>query len=178
MCEDSCQLSLLVNASFVETARSCLDSEQENSARSNINPMNIVQKQINLKPRPRGFHLVTEEIIAALPEIKDISAGICHIFIQHSSAGLTINENADSSVRKDFETWINMAVPENMRGFRHNSEGSDDMPAHIKASLMGSSVFIPITEGQLALGIWQGVYLCEHRDEGGSRSVVVTAVGF
>ena len=135
------------------------------------------QKNIRLKPRARGFHLISDEIVSQLPELRTIKTGLLHVFIQHTSASLTINENADSSVRGDFETWANSAVPENFPGFVHTYEGPDDMPAHIKASLFGPSLTIPVTDGRLALGTWQGIYLCEHRDHGGSRSLVLTLNG-
>ena len=122
--------------------------------------MKIFQQQIQLKKK-RGFHLVTSEIVHALPQLNEIRTGICQVFIQHTSASLTINENADPTVRKDFETWFNKTVKENDPGYVHDTEGSDDMPAHIKSSLLGSSVMIPIRNGRLALGTWQGVYFCE-----------------
>ena len=139
--------------------------------------MKVFQQSISLQPRRRGFHLVTTEILRACPFIGEIEKGICQVFIQHTSAGLTINENADPTVRMDFETWFNKAVPENDPDYRHDQEGSDDLPAHIKASLLGASVQIPITRGRLALGMWQGIYLCEHRNHGGSRDIIVTAWG-
>ena len=139
--------------------------------------MEFYQKEISLKPAKRGFHLITSEIINALPELKQISIGQLQVFIKHSSASLTINENADPTVRTDFENHFNNMVPENMPYYIHTYEGSDDMPAHIKASLLGPSVQIPITNGRLNLGTWQGVYLCEHRDYGGSRRLVITAFG-
>jgi secondary thiamine-phosphate synthase enzyme len=135
------------------------------------------QVQIRLKPRSRGFHLVTPEIVAALPELRGFRVGLAHVFIQHTSASLTINENADPDVRADMERWYDQAVPENAPYFVHTAEGPDDMPAHLKASLLGSSVTVPIREGRLALGTWQGIYLGEHRDQGGSRTVVVTLQG-
>lgn len=135
------------------------------------------QKTIQLRARPRGFHLVTDEILRHLPEIEQIKVGLLHIFIQHSSASLTINENADPSVRMDFESFFNRAVPENEPYYEHIYEGSDDMPAHLKSSILGSAVSVPVTRGQLNLGIWQGVYLCEHRNQGGSRSLVLTLNG-
>lgn len=138
--------------------------------------MKIFQQQIKLKERMRGFNLITEEIVQALPQINEIQTGLCQVFIQHTSASLTINEDADPTVRKDFETWFNKAVPEN-ENYVHDDEGADDMPAHIKASLLGNSVTIPIRNGSLALGTWQGIYLCEHRNNGGQRSVVVSAWG-
>src|ERR1700676_1654604 len=117
--------------------------------------MQIFQHHITLQPKPRGFHLVTNEIIRTLPELKNISKGMCQIFIQHTSASLTINENADSTVRKDFEMFFNKSVPENDPDYRHRTEGADDMPAHLKSAMLGSSVLIPITDGELALGQWQ-----------------------
>jgi secondary thiamine-phosphate synthase enzyme len=135
------------------------------------------QVQIRLKPRPRGFHLVTSEIVAAVPELRGYRVGVAHLFIQHTSASLTINENADPDVRADMERWFDQAVPENAPYIVHTAEGPDDMPAHLKASLLGSSVSVPIRDGRLALGTWQGVYLGEHRDSGGSRTVVVTLQG-
>lgn len=136
----------------------------------------MFRQQIHLQERERGFHLITREVIKALPQMAEIITGICHVFIQHTSASLTINENADPTVRKDFETWFNKAVPENDK-YVHDDEGADDMPAHIKAVLLGSSVMIPVSNGRLALGIWQGIYLCEHRNDGGSRSLIITAWG-
>jgi secondary thiamine-phosphate synthase enzyme len=139
--------------------------------------MKIYQQSIRLQERRRGFHLITSEVTGALPQIKEITKGLCQVFIQHTSASLTINENADPSVRKDFETYFNKAVPENDPDYQHNDEGSDDMPAHLKAAMLGSSVLIPISNGRLALGIWQGIYLCEHRNRGGGRTIVITAWG-
>jgi len=139
--------------------------------------MKIFQKEIKLPIFERGFHLITDVIIKNLPELKEISMGSMQVFIKHTSASLTINENADSSVRLDFESHLNIMVPENASYYIHNCEGPDDMPAHIKSSLMGTSVQIPITNGKLNLGIWQGIYLCEHRDHGGSRSIIITAIG-
>lgn len=139
--------------------------------------MKIFQQQLQLKARRRGFHLITEEIVQVLPAIHTITTGICQVFIQHTSASLTINENADPTVRMDFETYFNKSVPEDDPDYVHDYEGPDDMPAHIKSSLMGSSVMIPIRNGRLAFGTWQGIYLCEHRDQGGSRKVVITAWG-
>lgn len=135
------------------------------------------QKEISLKPRSRGFHLVTNEILEVLPELRGISIGILQVFIKHTSASLTINENADPTVREDFESHFNEFVPENAPYYRHTFEGSDDMPAHIKSSLLGSSVSIPISDGRLNLGTWQGIYLCEHRNHGGSRKVIATIIG-
>ena len=135
------------------------------------------QHEIVLRPRPRGFHLVTREIVEQLPELGAIDAGLAHVFIRHTSASLTINENASPDVRRDFESWFNEAVPERAPYWTHTLEGDDDMPAHLKASLLGPSVTIPIANGRLALGTWQGIYLCEHRDSGGPRSLVVTLFG-
>ncbi len=126
---------------------------------------------------PRGYHLITSKIESALPELRKIQAGVLQVFIRHTSAGLTINENADSTVRFDFEQHFNKTVPENAPYYEHNYEGDDDMPAHLKASILGNSVSIPITNGRLNLGIWQGIYLCEFRNRGGSRSIVITAYG-
>ncbi|WP_345210195.1 secondary thiamine-phosphate synthase enzyme YjbQ [Mucilaginibacter gynuensis] len=139
--------------------------------------MKIYQQNIQLTARRRGFHLITDEVLYALPQIRDMKAGICQVFIQHTSASLTINENADPTVRADFETFFNKAVPENDPDYLHDYEGSDDMPAHLKSSLLGSSVMIPIRNGRPALGTWQGIYLCEHRDHGGPRRLVITAWG-
>ncbi|GGO77120.1 hypothetical protein GCM10011348_05970 [Marinobacterium nitratireducens] len=135
------------------------------------------QTEIRLRPRSRGFHIVTEEILQQLPDLRQLRIGLAHIFIQHTSASLTINENADPSVRDDFEGHFSRAVPENESWYRHRDEGPDDMPAHLKASLLGSSVTVPITDGRFNLGTWQGIYLCEHRDHGGSRRLVVTLQG-
>jgi secondary thiamine-phosphate synthase enzyme len=139
--------------------------------------MKIYQQMITLTERKRGFHLITTEIITALPQISEIKSGVCQVFIQHTSAALTINENADPTVRKDFEMFFNKNVPENDPDYMHDYEGDDDMPAHLKASLLGSSVLIPIRNGRLGLGTWQGVYLCEHRNSGGARRLVITAWG-
>lgn len=139
--------------------------------------MKIFQQTIQLRERKRGFHIITADIIHALPQMRAIKAGMCQVFIQHTSAALCINENADPTVRQDFEMYFNKAVPENDPDYRHDDEGADDMPAHLKAALLGSSVSIPIQHGQLALGTWQGIYLCEHRDHGGSRHLVITAWG-
>jgi secondary thiamine-phosphate synthase enzyme len=135
------------------------------------------QHEIRLPPLPRGFHLVTREVEAGIPELASLGVGICHVFIRHTSASLTLNENASPDVRRDFETWFNRAVPDGADYFRHTLEGDDDMPAHIKASLLGASVTVPVTDGRLALGTWQGIYLCEHRDSGGPRRLTVTAWG-
>ncbi len=135
-----------------------------------------LQREITLRPRPRGFHLVTGEVLQALPEIGGLRTGLLHVFIRHTSASLTLNENASPDVRRDFETWFSKAVSEDDR-WEHSLEGPDDMPAHIKASLLGPSLTVPVGDGRLALGTWQGVYLCEHRDDGGPRSLVVTLHG-
>ena len=139
--------------------------------------MSPVQRVIRLPPFERGFHLVTRQIEAELPEIEGIGVGVLHLFIQHTSAGLTINENADPTVRQDFEAHFDRAVPENAPYYRHTMEGPDDMPAHIKASLVGSSVSVPISGGRLALGTWQGIYLCEFRDRASGRTLVATILG-
>lgn len=139
--------------------------------------MKIIQTTISLRPRKRGFHLITDEVVSALPEMKELRVGICQVFIQHTSASLTINENADPTVREDFEMFFNKAVPENDPDYEHDYEGADDMPAHLKSSLLGSSVTIPISNGKFALGMWQGIYLCEHRNNGGQRKLVITAWG-
>ncbi|GAA0750454.1 secondary thiamine-phosphate synthase enzyme YjbQ [Gaetbulibacter jejuensis] len=139
--------------------------------------MKTFQKEIVLTTKERGFHLITSEIIKNFPEIATINIGLLNVFIKHTSASLTINENADATVRADFESHINVMVPENQPYYKHNYEGSDDMPAHIKASLMGSSVQIPITNGNLNLGTWQGIYLCEHRNFANGRRLVLTAFG-
>jgi secondary thiamine-phosphate synthase enzyme len=136
-----------------------------------------VQKEISLKPRPRGFHIVTDEIVRQLPELANYSIGMLHVFIKHTSASLTINENADPTVRMDFESFFNRVVPENEPYYAHTLEGSDDMPAHIKSSMLGSSVTIPVTKGQLNLGMWQGIYLCEHRNHASAREIVITLQG-
>jgi secondary thiamine-phosphate synthase enzyme len=135
------------------------------------------QKEIRLKARPRGFHLITGEIIRQLPELKNLKTGLVNIFIQHTSASLTINENADPTVREDFESYFNRAVPENEPYYQHTCEGSDDQPAHLKTSILGCSLNLPVTQGRLNLGTWQGIYLCEHRNMGGSRTLVITVFG-
>jgi secondary thiamine-phosphate synthase enzyme len=139
--------------------------------------MQLFQKEILVRPKKRGFHLITSEVISAIPEIKGVSMGLLHVFIKHTSASLSINENADPTVRADFEEHFNVMVPENQKYYRHVYEGPDDMPAHIKASLLGCSLTIPITSGQLNMGTWQGIYLCEHRNNGGTRSLVLTICG-
>jgi secondary thiamine-phosphate synthase enzyme len=140
-------------------------------------PVMWMQKSINLAKKHRGFHLVTDEVLAALPELSTLDIGLLHLFIQHTSASLTINENADPTVRQDLERHFNEFVPENAPYYRHDYEGSDDMPAHIKSSIIGPSLTIPITNGRLNLGTWQGIYLCEHRNQGLSRMLVATIQG-
>ncbi len=136
-----------------------------------------LQKELMLKPRPRGFHLVTDEVLSELPELRDFKIGMMNIFILHTSASLTINENADPSVRHDFAAHFDRSVPENQPYYQHQDEGPDDMPAHLKSSLLGCSLDIPISAGRLRMGTWQGIYLCEHRNHGGSRRLVVTIQG-
>jgi secondary thiamine-phosphate synthase enzyme len=136
-----------------------------------------VQRDVRLEAVARGFHLVTREVERGLPELDRIGVGLAHVFIRHTSASLTLNENASSDVRRDFESWFDEAVPEDAPFWTHTSEGPDDMPAHIKASLLGPSLTLPVRDGSFALGTWQGIYLCEHRDSGGSRTVTVTAFG-
>lgn len=136
-----------------------------------------IQTRIELRPRPRGFHLVTSEIVDGVPELGSISVGIATVFMQHTSASLTLNENASPDVRRDFAAWFDRAVPDDAGYFAHTLEGPDDMPAHIRTSLTGSSLVLPVSGGRLALGTWQGIYLCEHRNNGGARNVVVTAFG-
>lgn len=136
-----------------------------------------VQRPIRLAARPRGFHLVTGEVTEALPEVSEVGVGLLHLLIQHTSASLALNENASSEVRRDFESWFDCAVPEGAPYWTHTLEGADDMPAHIKAALLGPSLTLPIADGHLALGTWQGIYLCEHRDHGGSRNLVATCWG-
>lgn len=139
--------------------------------------MKIYQKEIVLKSKSRGFHLITHDILNAIPEMKNLTSGLLHVFIKHTSASLTLNENADPTVREDFENHMNEMVPENQPYYKHMYEGSDDMPAHIKASILGASLQIPVTNGTLNLGIWQGIYLCEHRNHASSRTLVLTAFG-
>lgn len=136
-----------------------------------------LQREISLHARPRGFHLVTREVVEALPELADVRVGLAHLFILHTSAGLSLNENASPDVRHDFATWFDRAVPDGAPFWTHTLEGDDDMPAHVKAALVGSSLTLPISGGHLALGTWQGIYLCEFRDAGGARSLVVTVFG-
>src|SRR5689334_14087420 len=139
--------------------------------------MKIFQQQLRLEKREKEFHLVTDEIVRSIPELEEIQTGICQIFIQHTSASLCINEDADPSVRKDFETFFDDLVPKNETRYKHNTEGEDDMPAHLKSSLLGSSLVIPVHDGKLALGRWQGIYLCEHRNHGKERNLIVTVFG-
>ena len=139
--------------------------------------MDWFQKEIVLSPHPRGFHLITREVVGQMPEIGRFAVGLAHLFIRHTSAALALNENADPTVRADMEAYFNRLAPENAPYYRHTSEGPDDMPAHLKAVLLGSSLTLPISSGRLALGTWQGIYLCEHRDDGGPRRLVVTLSG-
>ena len=139
--------------------------------------MKIFQKEITLNPYSRGFHLISNEIVSSFNEIKEIKAGLLHVFIKHTSASLTLNENADPTVRTDFESHFNKMVPEDMPYYKHDYEGSDDMPAHLKNSILGSSLTIPVTNGRVNAGTWQGIYLCEHRNHGGSRKLVLTVYG-
>jgi secondary thiamine-phosphate synthase enzyme len=134
------------------------------------------QTLLTLRPRPRGFHLVTDEVLAALPQLHQCRVGLLHLWLQHTSASLTVNENADAAVRRDFERFFNRAVPQG-QGFEHDDEGPDDMPEHIKASLLGCQLSLPVTGGRLALGTWQGIYLGEHRDQGGPRRILATLQG-
>jgi secondary thiamine-phosphate synthase enzyme len=136
-----------------------------------------LQREIRLAARERGFHLVTREVLSALPELGELEVGMLHLLIQHTSASLALNENASPDVRRDFETWFNQAVPERAPYWTHTLEGPDDMPAHIKAALLGPTLTLPVSDGRPALGTWQGIYLCEHRNRGGSRSLVATAWG-
>lgn len=136
-----------------------------------------IQKVIQLSPKRRGFHLITEEVVRGFPELGRCSVGLCHVFIQHTSASLSINENADPDVRADLERHFSKVVPENAPYYTHTLEGADDMPAHIKSVSIGSHLVIPVTHGKLALGTWQGIYLCEHRNQGGARNLVVTLHG-
>ena len=136
-----------------------------------------IQKTIALSPKSRGFHIITNDVLENIPELKDLKTGILQLFIKHTSASLTINENAEATVRTDFESHFNMLAPENQSYYQHTFEGSDDIPAHLKASLLGSSVSIPITDGRLNLGTWQGIYLCEHRNRGSDRKLIVTIQG-
>ena len=139
--------------------------------------MKWIQKSLTLDPRPRGFHLITRDVLEAVPELRTLRAGMLQVFLRHTSASLTLNENASSDVRADFESHFNAYVPENASYYTHTLEGADDMPAHIKSSVLGASLLIPVEEGRPALGTWQGIYLCEHRDRGGPRSLLLTAWG-
>ena len=139
--------------------------------------MKFHQQLLTLPQKRRGFHIITSEVVNALPQISEFKTGILQVFIQHTSASLTINENADPTVRKDFEMYFNKVAPENDPNYQHDDEGPDDMPAHLKAAMLGSSVTIPLRNGRLALGTWQGIYLCEHRNFGGNRGLVITAWG-
>ncbi|HEX7280113.1 MAG TPA: secondary thiamine-phosphate synthase enzyme YjbQ [Solirubrobacterales bacterium] len=136
-----------------------------------------LQRTIQLPAKPRGFHLVTGQVLDALPELQQVSVGLAHLLIQHTSASLALNENAAPEVRRDFESWFDQAVPEDAPYWTHTLEGADDMPAHVKAALLGPSLTLPVRDGRLALGTWQGIYLCEHRDHGGPRSLVATVWG-
>jgi secondary thiamine-phosphate synthase enzyme len=136
-----------------------------------------IQREIRLAPRPRGFHLITGDVLGELPELRELRVGLLHLLIRHTSASLALNENASPDVRRDFESWFNQAVPEGARYWTHTLEGDDDMPAHIKASLLGPTLTLPIANGRPVLGTWQGIYLGEHRDQGGPRSLVATAWG-
>ena len=139
--------------------------------------MDIIQKEISLSPKPRGFNLITSTIISSIPELKEMSSGMLNIFIKHTSASLTINENADPDVREDLETYFNYAVPEDTDMFMHTAEGTDDMTSHLKSTIIGNSLNIPVTNGKLNLGIWQGIYLCEHRNYSSPRKLVLTLIG-
>lgn len=139
--------------------------------------MKIFQESLVLQQRRRGFHLITAEVLQGIPQLREIKVGMCQVFIQHTSASLTINENADPTVRKDFEMYFSKAVPENDPDYAHDDEGPDDMPAHLKAAMLGSSVMIPVRNGNFAFGTWQGIYLCEHRNYGGNRRLVITIWG-
>jgi secondary thiamine-phosphate synthase enzyme len=136
-----------------------------------------IHQQVTLRPRPRGFHLITEEVVEGVPELRSLRVGMALVFMQHTSASLTLNENASPDVRRDFAAWFDRAVPDGADYFVHTLEGPDDMPAHIKTSLTGASLVLPVRDGRLALGTWQGIYLCEHRNRGGARRVIVTAFG-
>jgi secondary thiamine-phosphate synthase enzyme len=136
-----------------------------------------LQRELTLEPKPRGFHLVTDEVLSQLPELHEVAVGLLHLLIRHTSASLTLNENASPEVRRDFEAWFSEAVPQRSALWTHTLEGDDDMPAHIKASLLGPSLTLPISGGRLALGTWQGIYLCEHRNHGDSRSLIATVWG-
>ena len=154
-----------------------VEKEHLNPREAIKHKLNWQQKEILLTAKPRGFHLITEEILTQTPETKKIKIGLLHVFIKHTSASLTINEDVDPTVRMDFELHFNKMVPENQPHYRHTAEGPDDMPAHLKSSILGNSVQIPIKNGTLNMGTWQGVYLCEHRNHGGSRKIVITISG-
>ncbi|RPI15163.1 MAG: YjbQ family protein [Ignavibacteriae bacterium] len=139
--------------------------------------MKVIQEEITLSAKQRGFHLITKEVLDKIPALKDFKSGIAHIFIQHTSASLSINENADPDVRSDMEKYFNIAVPEDADYYEHTAEGPDDMTSHIKATIIGSSVSVPVSDGDFNLGTWQGIYLCEHRNHGGRRRIVVTVIG-
>jgi len=143
----------------------------------NKSDMIFIQREIKLRARSRGFHLVTGEIISQIPELNSVIRGELHVFLKHTSASLTLNENADPTVREDFESYFNKLAPENAPYYQHDTEGSDDMPAHLKASILGNNVSIPVTDGSLNLGTWQGIYFCEHRNHGGARDLVLTLIG-
>jgi secondary thiamine-phosphate synthase enzyme len=136
-----------------------------------------LQRDVTLRPRPRGFHLVTDEVVGGVPELREVAVGLAHVFIRHTSAALTLNENASPDVRRDFATWFDRAVPDGAPYWTHTLEGPDDMPAHVKGALLGFSLSIPVGDGRLALGTWQGIYLCELRDSGGPRKLTVTVNG-
>ena len=136
-----------------------------------------LQRELTLQARARGFHLITAEVIAALPELRDLSVGLLHLLLRHTSASLTLNENASPDVRRDFGAWFDRAVPDGSEIWTHTLEGADDMPAHVKASLLGATLTLPVTGGRLSLGTWQGIYLCEHRDRGGQRTLTATMWG-
>ena len=136
-----------------------------------------LQRELRLRPRPRGFHLVTGEVLGALPELGELRVGLLHLLIRHTSASLALSENASPDARRDFESWFDAAVPEDAPYWTHTLEGPDDMPAHVKAALLGPTLSLPVSAGRLALGTWQGIYLCEHRDHGGARSLIVTLSG-
>ncbi len=135
------------------------------------------QRELRLAPRPRGFHLVTREVVGELPELGELRIGLVHLLIQHTSASLALNENASPEVRRDLESWFDAAVPERAPFWTHTLEGPDDMPAHVKAALLGPSLTLPVSDGRLSLGTWQGIYLCEHRDRAGPRTVIATVWG-
>lgn len=136
-----------------------------------------LQRDVTLRPRPRGFHLVTDEVVAAVPELGELRVGLAHVFLRHTSAALTLNENASPDVRRDFATWFDRAVPDGAPYWTHTLEGPDDMPAHVKGALLGFSLQLPVRDGRLSLGTWQGIYLCELRDSGGPRRLTVTVNG-